>query len=398
MKFFCDTRTKRHGVTFITGVLFMSVPITSLLLKISIFISIFFLSACSSPSAGSRYRFNSDVDNASKSTPLLKAITPELIKEQKDQYNHQNSGSVTQLKEAQAAYLIDSGDILSIVIWGHPELAGTTMNTLTPNMATGELTPTAAPSAGFIVDENGSLQFPFAGDMKVSGLTEGQARDLLASKISRYIKDPRITLRVQAYRSKRIYIDGEVKVPGLLSINDIPMTLVEAINRAGGVLPTADQSQITVNRGEAIYKINFPQMMKRGEDPSKIMLRNGDVVRIPSRDESKVFVTGEVVSPKSLTMHDGRLTLNEALGESGGINPITGDGGQVYVVRNTSKEIVVFQLDANTPAALAIAENFELIPKDLVYVAATALTNWNRTISLIFPNALSTAVTAAKVP
>ena len=139
-------------------------------------------------------------------------------------------------------------------------------------------------------------------------------------------------------------------------------------------------------------------MMKRGEDPAKIMLRNGDVVRIPSRDESKVFVAGEVVSPKALTMHDGRLTLNEALGESGGINPVTGDGGQVYVVRNTNKEIVVYQLDANTPAALAIAEAFELSPKDLVYVAATPLTNWNRTISLIFPSALSTAVGAARVP
>jgi polysaccharide export outer membrane protein len=183
-----------------------------------------------------------------------------------------------------------------------------------------------------------------------------------------------------------------------LSINDIPMTLVEALNRAGGTLPNADQSQISINRADTIYKVNFPQMMKRGENPAKIMLRNGDVVRIPSRDENKVFVAGEVVTPRSLTMHDGRLTLNEALGESGGINPVTGDGGKVYVVRNRNKEVMVYQLDGNSPAALAIAENFELFPKDLVYVAATALTNWNRTISLIFPNALSSAVGAAKPP
>jgi polysaccharide export outer membrane protein len=339
-----------------------------------------------------------EVNDTNRGNPLVMAITPELVRDQKEQFSKLNGDNVAHLKERASPYLIGSGDILSIVIWGHPELAGTTMETVTPNMATGELAPTAAPPAGFVVDDTGALQFPFAGTIKVDGLTEGQARNVLSDAISKYIKNPKVTLRVQAYRSKRVYIDGEIKIPGLLTINDIPMTLVEALNRAGGALPSADQSQIVINRANTVYKVNFPQMMKRGEDPSKIMLRHGDVVRVPSREESKVFVAGEVVSPKSLTMHDGRLTLNEALGESGGINPITGDGGRVYVVRNLNREVVVYQLDANSPAALAIAETFELAPKDLVYVAATPLTNWNRTISLIFPSALSTAVGAARVP
>jgi polysaccharide export outer membrane protein len=358
---------------------------------------ILLLLACSTTPNNSVIHFGGGTIDGEKS-PNVIAITPELIRHQKIQKDMQVGESITHLKEDSAAYRIDSGDILSIVVWGHPELAGTTMDTLVPAMATGELTPTAAPPAGFIVDDKGMFQFPYAGEVKVAGLTEGQARDQLTLALSRFIKNPRITLRVSAYRSKRIYVDGEVKVPGLLTINDIPMTLVEAINRAGGALPSADQSQIIINRASKVYKINFPQMMKRGEDPAKIMLRHGDVIRVPSRDESKVFVAGEVVSPRSLTMHDGRLTLNEALGESGGINPITGDGGQVYVVRNLNKEMEVYQLNAKSPSALAIAENFELSPRDLIYVAATPLTNWNRTISLIFPSALSTAVGAAKMP
>lgn len=376
----------------------MSAPSLLSLCRNGVLITFFFLSGCATTFSGSMYAPSNAVDDSSTHAPPLILITPDLIQELKTQQNVKSGQSVMHLKEPASAYLIGSGDILSIVIWGHPELAGTTMDALTPNMTTGELAPTAAPPAGFVVDENGMLQFPFAGNIKVAGLTEAQARDALANAISRYINRPRVTLRIQSYRSKRIYIDGEVRIPGLLTINDIPMTLVEALNRAGGTLPNADQSQISINRAETIYKVNFPQMMKRGEDPAKIMLRHGDVVRIPSRDENKVFVAGEVVTPKSLTMHDGRLTLNEALGESGGINPVTGDGGKVYVVRNRNKEVMVYQLDGNSPAALAIAENFELFPKDLVYVAATALTNWNRTISLIFPNALSSAVGAAKPP
>ena len=94
-------------------------------------------------------------------------------------------------------------------------------------------------------------------------------------------------------------------------------------------------------------------------------------------------------------MRNGHLTLNEALGEAGGINPVTGDARQVYVIRRSSAKSMVYQLDANAPGALAMAEGFELNPKDVVYVAATPLTNWNRTISAMIPGALPTAVIAS---
>jgi polysaccharide export outer membrane protein len=328
--------------------------------------------------------------------PPVKVISPALLKAQKQIREKQTSHDYQKLIGAPSPYKIESGDVLSIVVWGHPELAAAVTNVQTPALTAQETTGNVQPPTGFVVDHNGLLQFPFAGKLKIAGLTEEQARNLISSKISRYINKPNITLRVQSYRSKRIYIDGEVKEPGLHAIDDIPMTLVEAINRGGGFLQTADQSQITIHRGNNTYKINLPQMMQRGLDPGKIMLVNGDVVRVPSRDDSKVFVAGEVNAPKALPMHNGRLTLNEALGESGGINPVSADGRQVYVVRKTSKQPEVYKLDATSPGAMAIAEGFELHPKDLVFVAATGLTNWHRTISLLFPGELSQAAGLAK--
>ena len=242
------------------------------------------------------------------------------------------------------------------------------------------------------------VQFPYAGQIKVAGLTEEQARNLLTTTLAHYIRKPKVTLRVQSYRSKRVYIDGEVKTPGLQAINDVPMTLLEALNRAGGMLPTADQSQIALTRGGDTYRINLPQMVQKGVNPASIMLASGDVVRVMSRDESKVFVSGEVNVPKALTMHNGRLTLNEALGETGGINPLSGDSGQVYVIRKSATEPIVYRLDARQQGALAMAEGFELHPKDVVYVASTALANWHRTISQILPSALSGAVGAVANP
>jgi polysaccharide export outer membrane protein len=240
------------------------------------------------------------------------------------------------------------------------------------------------------------VQFPYAGVLTLAGLTEEQARSLLSKRLAKYIAQPNVTLRVQAYRSKRVYIDGEVKTAGLQAINDIPMTLMEALNRAGGMLPSADQSRIALNRGDVRYLIDLRALVAKGINPGNIMLAHGDVVRVHSRDESKVFVSGEVVRPTALTMHNGRLTLNEALGESGGISPMTGDARQVYVVRRGAEGTRVFQLDARRSGALAMAESFELHPKDLVYVAASPLANWHRSLSMIFPGALTQAVSVSR--
>ncbi|WP_194712670.1 polysaccharide biosynthesis/export family protein [Noviherbaspirillum soli] len=327
---------------------------------------------------------------ADAATTAFKEITPQLLQAERAARSSRDNQDISRLTEPVTPYAIESGDVLSIVVWDHPELN----NGLAPPASSPTNPSMAMPSAGFTVDHEGLIQFPYAGKVKVTGLTEEGARAMLASRLARYIRDPNITIRVQSFRSKRVYIDGEVKQPGVQPINDITMTLMEAINRAGGMLPSADQSRITLVRDGVSYPIDLPQLVQRGVNPSSIVLHNGDVLRIRSRDESKVFVSGEVVAPRALIMHNGRLSLNEALGEAGGINPLSGDASQVYVVRRSASEPVVYRLDAQAPGALAMAESFELDPKDLVYVAATPLTNWHRTISQIFPGALSSAVTA----
>jgi polysaccharide export outer membrane protein len=332
--------------------------------------------------------------DADEAAPPTEMITEKLINAERQQHRQVANQNLDKLLVPNPLpYTIGSGDVLSIVVWDHPELAG--------GMATAAgADPAAAANApqGFVVDHQGRIQFPLVGLLTMEGMTEEQARALLTVKLAKYLANPNVTLRVQSYRSKRVYIDGEVKAPGLQAINDIPMTLVEALNRAGGLLPTADQSRISVERGEQRYRIDLRELVQKGMNPGLVMLAPGDVVRVQSRDESKVFVSGEVITPKALTMHDGRLTLNEALGETGGISPLSGDARQVYVVRKTPERTRVFQLDARVAGSLAMAEAFELQPKDIVYVAATPLANWNRQLSLLIPGALTSAVTATNRP
>jgi polysaccharide export outer membrane protein len=345
---------------------------------------------------------NAQGTGADQPAPPTEMINDKLIAAERMQHQDQANQNLDKLLVPNPPpYTIGSGDVLSIVVWDHPELAGGMAASSTGDVngiATAANIGANPNAPGWAVDQVGRIQFPLVGLLKVEGMTEEQARALVTSKLAKYLANPNVTLRVQAYRSKRVYLDGEVKQPGLQAINDIPMTLVEALNRAGGLLPTADQSRILLERGEQRYRINLRELVQKNINPGLVMLHPGDVVRVPSRDESKVFVSGEVITPKALTMHDGRLTLNEALGETGGISPLSGDARQVYVVRKTADRTRVFQLDARLAGSLAMAEAFELQPKDIVYVAATPMANWNRNLSLLIPGALTSAVSATTRP
>lgn len=312
---------------------------------------------------------------------VLLSISPELLRQQRALQKSDIGADVKHLFGEARPYAIGSGDVVDIVVWNHPELVLT---------------------SGYNVSPEGVIQFPLLGTFKIGGLTETQAREQLTARLAKYINNPQVTLRVQAYRAGRVYVDGEVRTPGLQAINDIPMTLPEAISRAGGVTTSADRAAVAVSRNGLTTRINLPQLIEQGINPSRILLAAGDMVRVGSRDETKVYVMGEVTRPMALPLRNGRLTLNEALGESGGVNVTSGDPRQIYVVRSRSGDSAdtsslpeIYHLDAHSPAAYALAEGFELKSRDVVFVDPVPLVLWNRVISLVLPSAQAVTVTRA---
>lgn len=286
-------------------------------------------------------------------------------------------------------YRIGPADILSIVVWDHPELV---FPSQTYTVGIGYEVPGysgASSVPGYVVSHQGEIQFPYAGAMKVAGLTAGDVRDRLIRALGRVVRDPQVTVRVLAYRSQRIYLDGEVKSPGPQYVDDVPMTLIEALGRAGGInVNSGDSSRIRVSRQGRSWVIDLPAMLRAGRNPAEIQLLGGDIVRVEQREDGKVFVMGEVNKPVAVLPRNGRLTLSEALGEAGGVNPQTSDAQQIYVVRkHPSGRPDVFHLDARSPVALALAEGFPLQPRDVVYVDAGDITRWARVVNQLIPSA-----------
>lgn len=299
-------------------------------------------------------------------------------------------GELHDIVSSPDAYTIGRGDVLQITVWDHPELAAALG-------APAQSAPRAADAPpGFVVDQDGTLQFPYAGRLPVAGLTAEQVQTQLARRLDKTFRNPQVTVRIASFRAKQVYIEGEVHTPGSQPVNDIPMTLYDAIGRAGGFSAAADQSRIVLVRDGVERRIDLTGMAEQGRNPSKIVLRNGDLVRVLARDESGVFVMGEVNKPvTALPMRNGRLTLSEAIAQAGSLNANTADAAQLYVVRGMQDaQPQVYHLDARSPVAMVLANQFQLKPKDVVYVDGNGLVRFSRVLSLLLP-AINAGLTAA---
>jgi polysaccharide biosynthesis/export protein len=314
----------------------------------------------------------------------LTEITPSLITAQRAATAQTElNAQVKALVGTVPPYRIGPGDVVGIVVFDHPELVFSTIP------ATTVADPSSvSPAPGFIVSNTGQISFPYAGQLVVSGMTVQEMENALVQRLSKVFKSPQLSVRVQAFRSKRAYIEGEVRVPGLQVFTDIPMTLAEALNRAGGVAPTGDRSDITLTRDGKTTPIDLMSMADANIDPSTIPLKSGDLIYVRNRDERKVTVMGEVTNQTGVLMRNGRLSLNDALTEVGGLNLTTANPLQIYVIRNEpTGGQSIFHLDARTPSAIAMADGFALRGKDVVYVDPVPLVQWNRVINLILPTA-----------
>ena len=161
------------------------------------------------------------------------AITPRLVRQEKVLRDQQVAEDISALLQPAQVYRIEAGDVLHIVVWDHPELSASMLPAGVPGAVgvAGVAVSPMQPQSGFEIDQQGMLDFPYAGKLKLAGLTTVEAHQQVVRSLSRYLKNPKVTMRVLTYRSKRVYIDGEVKQPGVQAINDLPMTLTEAWTR-----------------------------------------------------------------------------------------------------------------------------------------------------------------------
>jgi polysaccharide biosynthesis/export protein len=333
-----------------------------------------------------------DATSATPEVPITE-LDVAYVKQLQETRLKQQKQQLGLLSAVPQPYAIGAGDVLQIVVWDHPELAqavGGTQSQASPRPGD--------PFSGFVIDQSGDLTFPYAGTMHVAGLRPEEVQRRLEAALARYFVKPQVTVRMASYRAHEVYVDGEVRNPGVIAVNDVPMSLYEAISRAGGFADTADQSDIVLVRGGESYRLNLTDMVASGLSPSRLYLKPGDMLRVVARDENDVYVMGEVNKPMSaIPNRTGRITLADAIAQAGSVNSSTADAAQMFVIRGAlNDKPQVFHLDGRSPVAMLVAKEFDLQPKDVVYVDGNGLVRFNRVLTLLIP-AINAGLTAGLV-
>lgn len=274
-------------------------------------------------------------------------------------------------------YRVGAGDVLNIIVWGHPELT---------IPAGGER---SAAESGNWVHADGSIFYPYVGRLTVAGMTVASIREEITRRLSRYIEDPQVEVSVAAFRSQRVYLTGALNEPGPQPISNVPMRLLDAFSAAGDLAIEADWQRVILTRNGEEYRLPVADLYRHGDTRLNILLQDGDVIHVARLDDSKVFVLGEVKQPRTVMMGRNGLTLAGTLAEAGGINQISADARGIFVLRageeNGEGRVDVFQLNARDATALVLADHFYMQPRDIVYVTAAPVARWNRIIVNLAP-------------
>ena len=282
-------------------------------------------------------------------------------------------------KEADEIYTINSGDNVSITVYNHSDLAVKT--TVTPD---------------------GYVGMVFIGQVKVAGLTLEQASNLIEEKLSKYIRNPKVGISPYEIRSETVTIAGAVVKPGMYDVSN-GMRLADLFAKAGGgsthfydgqTLDATDLEKSVFLRHNKVIPLDFRLAITTGQAPHNVLLRKGDYIYIAPREDSVVYLAGDVKKPYR-RIWERSMGVLELLSDAGWINET--HWSHVIIIRGGFANPKMYKVDLDGILA-GKKRNVPLQPGDVVYMPHDNISEYNVFVRKLLPtgqliNMLTTPLT-----
>lgn len=267
--------------------------------------------------------------------------------------------------------MLNPGDRVEVILWEAPPavlFAGLSSVSHLPEQ---------------MVNSDGEITIPFAGRLKVQGLTLKEVENEISRRLRGKANQPQVLVRVTGNNTSNVIVVGDVNTSTRVPLTPKGERLLDALAGAGGVRQSVNKTTLQLSREGRVHSLPLETIIK---DPRQnIFLKAGDV--ITSLYQSLSFtVLGATGRNEEINFEAQGISLSQALARAGGLNDNRADATGVFVFRFEdpasldigSKEVirtpeglvpVVYQLNLKDPASFFVAQNFPVQHKDVLYVA-----------------------------
>ena len=269
------------------------------------------------------------------------------------------------MKDNKYYYSIGSGDVINIAITDLDDIDGS-----------------------YTISPDGDVTIPYVGQVMINDKTKEEAQAFINNVLKTYYQEPETIVKIEQYNSAFVYITGAINRPLSILLSEQPLKILDALIKAGYIKDQKSYIKTALlRRGSEVFEIDLYELLNKNNTDLDIYLRKDDVLHVSESDTDQAYAFGEFTTSGPISVYRD-LTLTELLATKG-INKATAKTKNIYVLREDLTKFLhvdIYKINLNNPAAFIAANNFYILPNDIVFIPQTKLVKWNNVISLLTPS------------
>jgi polysaccharide export outer membrane protein len=254
--------------------------------------------------------------------------------------------------------------------------------------------------SGFVVgpievDQDGILRLPYLRDIRAIGKSLSDLSLEVTEAAREVSPSAEASVRRTGRLEKRVFIYGEVNKAGGVVVDREDYTLLEALASSGGPQGSPHLFTYVLHRDGATYRTNVSSLAE-----NQVKAQDADVLKVEENPSLAFQVTGVINRPGRYPFPGEHSTVMDALSMAQGMERGKSDARGIFIFRADGKGgNLVYGIDVSKPGGMFLAQSFQLMPNDVVYISETPCAQWQRATESVIPvlGIAATFATAAAV-
>lgn len=271
----------------------------------------------------------------------------------------------------------------------------------------------ASTSSGVIplqsVGSDGSITVPYAGRVRVAGLSQSQAEDRIRNALEGRAVQPQVLVSVQEQTGSSVTVVGEVTASGRIPLSQAGDRVLDVIASAGGVRVAVEDAMVNLTRQGATASVPMHVMVL---NPSEnVFVRSGDTITV-TEEPATFLAAGATGRNAEVPFGSETLTVQQAIARSGGLIDSRADPSGVFLLRLENPEVVrrlmpnspllaggghvpvAYRFNMRDPYNLFLAGVMHVQHQDVLFVTNSAFSEFSK-LTRLFTAAASPVTTTA---